>query len=242
MLAAVLGEVAARAGLALAALLAWLLARPHRSPHFRPVALVLIAFAGADSARGLLRYLVLAPARAAGRVPYAALERAAFHLEQLLVLAFPVLSVVLAWRVFRRSPVPSSTWGVGVGAWAVCVLSYPVLRGDALLHVYLGAHLGSLAVQLGLGALFFLRRGVPGVSQRVALAMTCSDIAQLAGPWAAGCPLRDWYTASWPSTLVWLVVAAYEWRDLRWTARHAQRAATLAGGSPRWPGQLSASR
>lgn len=236
-----LGEHAARLGLAAAALLAWRVSRPSCSPHFRPVAAVLSAAFAADGARALLRVFVLGPARLAGRVPYEGIDRVVFHLEELLWLSFPAMSVALAFEVFLRR-VPSAVWTSWFTTAAVLAIAYPTLRGDALLRVYLVAHLASVAVQLVLAAIFFARsivgrRGIPGVSQHVALALACSDIAALVGPWAAGYPLRDWYTCLWPATLVWLVVLGYEARATAWTALHVKAAAKRDAGSSRSSGQ-----
>lgn len=231
-----LGGHAARLGLAAAALLAWRVARPSCSPHFRPVAATLSAAFAADGARAMLHCLVLGPARAAGRVPYVGLERAAFHAEELLWLAFPAISVALAFEVFHRR-VSRCVWAAWLTTWAVLAIAYPTLRGDALLRVYLAAHLVSIGVQLVLAGAFFVHRGVPGLTHRVALALFCSDIALLIGPWLAGAPLRDWYTFSWPATLVWAVVIAHEWKATRWTASPANAAAKRADGSPRCSGR-----
>ncbi len=68
----------------------------------------------------------------------------------------------------------------------------------------------ALVAQL-LAALRFAARGrSPDDAQRVALILTASSLADVAGPWLAGHASRDWYAGKWPAVITWIVVATWE--------------------------------
>lgn len=116
----------------LGAMSAWVLARGwHRGsiPLYRPIAWLLTWVFVADVSRASLYRWVLRPARAlAGPAAYPWPASGAFHLEQALVLAWPVALVVAAVSIFlrRRALLPAiSAWGaLSLGFAAV----YPWLR------------------------------------------------------------------------------------------------------------------
>ena len=104
--------------LILAAATALMLAR--RRFDYRPMALFLAAVVGVQLVRFVLLVAVLQLATDAGRLPFTGAERAAFHVEQALFVAFPMGIAALAVRVLarRRAWPVALAWVAGSAAVA----------------------------------------------------------------------------------------------------------------------------
>lgn len=150
-----------------------------------------------------LRELVLAPARAAGAVPFAGLARAAFHGTQLAFLAWPFGVAALVAHLFARDRLLGPAFvGVGLLVLACFAGSYPEMRGEALANGYRTALL--LALFLALAGLTLPRpdRFRAGRAHLISLLLLAGLAAELAGPYLAD-PFGSWWTAqvSWSLVL-----------------------------------------
>lgn len=97
--------------------------------------------------RPVLRVYVLG-AGPPGGVPYAGLERAAFHVEQAAFVSWPIGITALAIHTFARR----RAWPVAIAyvvVVAILILGYPTLRRELLQSTYLGITLACLAVSFG---------------------------------------------------------------------------------------------
>ncbi len=72
----------------------------------------------------------------------------------------------------------------------------------------------SLAAQFIAALRFLSRGGWPDDAQRVALILAASSLADVAGPWLAGCASRDWNVGRWPAVITWICIATLEARCL----------------------------
>ena len=136
---------------ALAAVLAWAVARRRRS--YLPIAWLLTFQIVSDVIRRVLRELVLLPQYAKlGGAPSTGWLRVAAHVEQCLFLGWRVAIAALAvWIFGKRRP-----WliaAVFVAVEIALIVGYPAARGALLQKAYLGVELAVLCVSIG----FFLR-------------------------------------------------------------------------------------
>lgn len=181
---------------------------------------LLEALLAADLARLLLAALVLDPARAAGRVPYAGVERLAFHASQALFLAWPFGAAALSWRLFSHLRTAAHVGAVWLSLSAVFAAAYPAVRGAELASWYRWAQVGALL--LALGALLEERPAGhrPGRAHLVSLLLCAGLGAELAGPYLAA-PFASWWTAqaSWIPVLAAVALAAAA--PPTWTRRRA---------------------
>lgn len=134
---------AARLALLAAAITAaWLAVR--RREH-RPFAALLMLVAVGNTFRGWLgpRFGLIRPP---GLPPFEGVQRIAFHVDQAIELSGSAAMIAVAVLLFARrrwlAALPGLAWLV---LCAVCVSSYPELRGDALRKLYLGVELAALA-------------------------------------------------------------------------------------------------
>lgn len=211
----------------LAVLAAWALIICRKASFYRPVAIVLSLLFGLDCLRGAIRYLVLQPARAAGRVPYIGHERLWFHVEQAAVLAFPACSIALAVVVFLR-PKRIAMVNVaiaGVWAMATCIIatSYPGLRQGPLEQVYTWTAHASVAIQSACAVFFFVRKNIPIAPQRAALIMLAVDGAALLGPYFTSHPSADWASMRSPALLLWGLLSLLQGSNAWWWIRAQRR-------------------
>lgn len=174
---------ALRLALGAALMAAILLAR--RRVEYRPTA-ALLAWAGlAHVVRPLLHIVVLVPARAAGRLPYVGLERAAFHVEQAVFVSWPLAITALAvWTFWRRRPWPVALAWLAVAA--ALAASYPAVRGPLLASVYLGVTLAALAVSIGAATTWWRSKAPAEPPEIAALLFIVCEIGATLGPYAAG--------------------------------------------------------
>ncbi len=217
-------EIAARSLLALAFLLALLLVLRRRAPEARPLVLLLGAELGIDLARLALRLLVLAPARAAGRVPYEGVTRALFHLDQALLVGWSALALAFASTAFLK---PAGR--LLAPAWALVTLAlalaYPALRGDPLVQAYRGIHAAATVAALFALVSYLVRRRGFGRVQLAAVLLLAGDVAAFFGPWLRAV-VTDWPLAHLQNALVYLLVSGLLvwWTKATW--------ATTATSSP----------
>lgn len=211
----------------LAVLSAWALTICRKAPFYRPVAIVLTLLFCLDCLRGGIRFFVLQPARAAGRVPYVGYERLWFHVEQASLLAFAACSIGLAVMVFLRPRRVAMANGIIVSAWAVTTFvvatSYPELRQAPLELVYTWVTRASVVVQVGCAAYFFARKGMPLSPQRAALVMLAVDGAALIGPYFTAHPSADWASMRAPALLLWGLLSLLQGSNAWWWTRVQRR-------------------
>jgi hypothetical protein len=94
----------------------------------------------------------------------------------------------------------------------------PILLAFAVLAMFRGtgppAHWLALAVQVAAVVIYLSPRPVPlpGQVETVALLVAASSLADVAGPWLLGAPVRDWRMGQLPAVATWLAVAGWETR------------------------------
>jgi hypothetical protein len=117
-----------RAAPLMATVSAVMLARRRRE--YAPIALFLCWVLLSHVVRPLLAFYVLGSGPAGG-LPYAGIQRAAFHVEQAMFVSWPIGIVALAIRIFarRRAWPVAIAFAVVVG---VLVLGYPTIRRELL--------------------------------------------------------------------------------------------------------------
>jgi hypothetical protein len=171
-----------------------MLARRRRE--YAPVAIFLCWVLLSHVVRPLLAFYVLGSGPPGG-VPYAGVQRAAFHVEQAMFVSWPIGITALAIRIFaRRSP-----WPVAI-AYVVVVaglaLGYPTVRRELLQSVYLGVTLTCLAVSLGAAGVWWRRRpGGPPEPPEIATGLfVLFEVGALLGPYAAGLIDKTWPIAT----------------------------------------------
>ncbi len=225
-------ELGALGLLALAAELARRLAAPAREGrHHHPVALTLGALLALDVTRELLRLLVLAPARAQlGLAPYEGFARAAFHTEQALLLAFPLVQLGLYGSLLLRTK--HHPWVIGT-VWLelvlIAVTHYPHLRRARLL-VFYASESKACAVVAGLSIAVYLvavalQRCKPSTRELCALTLAGSDLAALVGPYLL--PERaqaDWWLAHVLNLICYGLICIVQGRAL-WRSMNAETSA-----------------
>ena len=175
--------VASGVALVLAAGTAVALAR--RRGDYRAIAFFLVGTVVAQVVRFALLVAVLQPATEAGRLPFTGSERAAFHVEQALFIAFPLGITALAIHVLARR----RTWPVAlawVAAVAVLALGYPTIRRELLQSVYLALELASLVAAIGAAAWWWRSSARGGPPDDAVLLCIVIELGALAGPYAAG--------------------------------------------------------
>lgn len=188
----------------------------------RPLALALEALLAAELGRLALSLLVLVPARLRlGDAPYAGAERLAFHAEQALHLAWPIVALGLALHLFTR--LRSAGWVVAGAAWVLAVgalaARYPEVRGARLMGEYRAAQAASCLAAAGV-ALAGQRpaRFRVGREHLATLLLLAGCAAELAGPYlhSGG----RWWLAqvTWPIALA-SACAALSWGRPWATAR-----------------------
>lgn len=168
----------------------------------------------AQLTRFALLVAVLQPATDAGRLPFAGAERAAFHLEQALFVAFPLGITALAVRVLARR----RAWPVAV-AWlaavAVLALGYPTIRRELLQSVYLAIELAALLGALG-AAWIWWRSKARGEPPDDAIQLCIAiEFAAVAGPYAAGLIDVTWPIAQGLYSGLFLILFALQVAWLR---------------------------
>ena len=178
---------------ALAALLAWAVARRHRD--HRPVALLLTYGVASDLARRLL-WTLLPPPRL-GAPPLQGLARVFGHLEHALFLgwSFGVAALAL-WTLARRRPRLIAV--LYVAAVAGLVVGYPAIRGDALRRYYLAVELAAALVGVACGVSWY-RRGQPAtITSLTSGFLVAGHLAYVvAGPYRFGLFGQAWVLANW---------------------------------------------
>lgn len=100
--------------------------------------------------------------------------------------------------------------GLGRQAWPLVLPWFIVLgifHGTGPTAFWLALALQFLAV-----AAYLYRREIPGQVETAALLVAASSLADVAGPWLAGDPTRDWKFGAIPAILTWIVVAGWEAR------------------------------
>jgi hypothetical protein len=148
---------------AAAAALAWRSGRDR--PGHRPVGLLLSVGVVADLVRRAISVLALEPFRAAnGAAPFAGSARLAFHLEQVLFLAWPagLVAVALVTLAHRR---PWGAFAAQLAANLGLAAAYPAIRGAMLAKAYLGLELVALAAVVGAGLVWWSRRERPSLTE-----------------------------------------------------------------------------
>lgn len=164
-----------------------------RRADYAPVSRFLLAVAVADLARMAGQRWLIAPAWAAQRaagldpanVPLSGLGRVGGHLEHagFLVWSAGVASLALVVLARRRARPALAVYGVAV---LVLVVSYPMIRADALRRYYLACELMALATALASAVAWWRRREPPTLPVASALLIAALDIAVLFGPYRVG--------------------------------------------------------
>ncbi len=70
----------------------------------------------------------------------------------------------------------------------------------------------ALALQVIAAARLIARREIPDQVATVGLILAASSLADVAGPWLMGAPVRDWLIGRWPAIVTWLAIAGWEGR------------------------------
>lgn len=207
-------EAAGLVALAGAGALCRLRARADRCGDMLSAARTAEALLAADLGRLAISSLVLGPARAAGRTPFAGWERAAFHASQALFLGRPFAIAALCWALFsnRGKHAACALAGLWIGCSILVAVSYPELRGDALASCYRWHQL-MFGIAVGLASILDDRpdpwRFRAGRAHLVALLLVAGLAAELAGPYL-GDAFASWWTAqvSWIPILLGVALAA----------------------------------
>jgi hypothetical protein len=228
-----------RIAVVICALLAWLLARATPTRRQRVIAWTLAILAAIDCVRPLARRwppldmaLLLAWYAATAWGVWSVLKSETLGAEAPRVS--PVTSPASPERLgmlsllSRVTATPHEAAGGPTGVlarssrWTAWILlSFALFASSVLALRYrvtpqlAGLVFGvALAVELYAAARFALRREVPGQAETVALLLAASSLADVAGPWLFGDPVRDWYAGRWPALVTWCAVGAWEIRCL----------------------------
>jgi len=149
-----------------------------RRAEFRPVAWFLGSMAALDVARAALRaaFDLGAPG------PYVGVQRLAFHVDGVGVLAWPTALVALALVVFsgRRPWLALAPW-IAVSATLAALYPSELVRGDGLRRVYLGAHMVALAAYVVTLAGWGAKRVKPDMEHAVVLLLGAGELVRLVG-------------------------------------------------------------
>ena len=187
------------------ALLGWVLARGvlTRSmwPFYVPLAAILTWLPVHDASRLALRQVFL-PAI----VPYSGLARAAFHIDQALLLSWPAALIASAVVIFLRRP----AWPVAVGWLATAstlAVLYPTLRDGQLLTTYAVVSLLSCAVVCGIA---LARFGEAWIQHQASLLLITSGEAIANVAYLFGDPVRDWDMAQTAHATSFGLVLCYQ--------------------------------
>jgi len=212
----------ALAALAAAGVVVRLTAHRRSDRELRWCAAALEALLTSELGKLALSALVLGPARAGGRVPFAGWERGAFSAHTALTLAAYALPAALCWQTFTR--LRPALWVAvpWVGCSALLARAYPELRGDALLAALRWHLVGALALAL-VGVFLGERpdRFRVGRAQLVALLLLAGPAAELAGPLLRRDPVARWELAQVTWTVVLAAAAlAAAWRR-PWISRRS---------------------
>jgi len=166
------------------AALAWRVAG--RRPRHRAVAAFVTVNLFADIVRQAIGLFVLAPARAA-RPGLALIDwpRGAFHLDELLFLAWPAglactaVLVLLEARAARRA-----AFGVGaayLGTVGALAATYPATRGPTLARAFLGVELAALAITIAAGFAWWRRPEPPTITEGAVLVLALIEAGVISG-------------------------------------------------------------
>ena len=165
---------------------------------YAPTAWFISGTLAANFLRGAVLLFVLAPARAAGAVPYTGLARVAFHLgEQAPFVGYSAGVAALAiWTFTRRRPwIVGLVW-IAVVAWLAA--DYPDLRRERLQSVYLAIALSAIAVSIGAIAIWWRSRErskAPEPPKITAGLIVLCECVSILGPYAAGLIDVNWAIA-----------------------------------------------
>jgi hypothetical protein len=160
----------------LAAAMAVTLAR--QQPEHRPAAWFLGTMAAVDLGRlALTRAVDFATAPR----PHVGAVRLAFHVDQEGFLAWPAGLAALALVVFgaRRAWPALGAWAV-LSATSIALYPSPLVRGEGLQRIYLGAHLGALFVVVATFAAWRVRKAVPGSAHAALFVLATIELVRLA--------------------------------------------------------------
>jgi hypothetical protein len=191
------------AALGLACVLAWALAG--RLPAYRPVALLLTSGLLSDLARRALRVLILAPARAAGHVPFTGGARLAAAGEVFSFLSWPASIAAAAVVVYLgRRP-----WSVGA-AWliasSVVAAGYPTIRGELLGRCYLAVEIAAVLCAAVCFVRWYVSKGKTSPAQASLSLIIAVEAASLVGAWRVGI-FDNWQLTQALNTLVFTVLS-----------------------------------
>jgi len=209
-------EAAGLAALAGAGALCRLRGRTGQCAGMPSAARALELLLSAEVVRLGLKVFVLAPARAAGRVPFEGAERCVFFAQQSLFLARPLLAAALCWHLLARTS-PARFAAIWIGLSIAFALSYPELRGEALAGWYSRAQVAGIVIAL---ASIPAARGRIGRAQLVAFLLVAGLAAELAGPYL-GDAFASWWTAQATWLPILLVVALVAVWGRTWRMRPA---------------------
>ena len=212
----------ALAALAAAGVVVRLTAHRRSDRELRWCAAALEALLTSELGKLALSALVLGPARAGGRVPFAGWERGAFSAHTALTLAAYALPAALCWQTFTR--LRPALWVAvpWVGCSALLANAYPGLRGGALLDALRWHLVGSVTFAL-IGVFLGERpdRFHLGRAQLVSLVLLAGPAAELAGPLLHRDPVARWALAQATWTVVLAAAAlAAAWRR-PWISRRS---------------------
>ena len=117
--------------------------------------------------------------------PYDGIDRAAYHVTQVLFLAWPAGVAALAvWTLARRSPGPlAALWGIA--ALAVCG-AYPALRGNSLEALYRFLHVAAFGIGILSFVIYAWKRPYPLLEHACALMLVVGELVVLAGAYTLG--------------------------------------------------------
>jgi hypothetical protein len=199
--------LAARVLLFVCAALALAVAR--RSPPHRPLALTLCALLAADLIRWKLTPIWLTPG------PYTGSLRAAFHVDQVLLVMWRWSIAACLWATLERSAAARKTsaaalcLGIGGALALACVSAYPWLRQDRLLGTaYPLIHVGSvIACMAAVGQRLVIPRRLPKGADWPALVLALGAFAQLGATYWQLDPVRFWPAGRAVSVLTYATIS-----------------------------------
>lgn len=202
----------AELALLLAAATAIVVAR--RVPAHRPVAIFLGAVVVADLVR---RGLAAGPLPDMG--PHTGATRLLFHIDQALYLLWPFGLAGLAGAVLAERRRPWVLASVYLATVVVLALGYPTVRRELLGQAYLCIELVALLICLEAAAAPGWRRGRPGLTTVVTLALIVVDVATVAGGPFARPLFAHWYRA-WPMhAVLYVAIGLMQGGGIAWNSR-----------------------
>jgi hypothetical protein len=153
-------------------------------PRHRPVAVFLSVALAADLVHWALGAFVLQPARAMlGTAPYGGIARAAFHVQQGTVLAWPFGLAALAAWVFLEEPLRRHGAVLAGALWTLSslglALAYPAIRGDVLGRAYLAVELAALAAVIATGVGWWQRVERPSLVEGTVIILGAVELGAI---------------------------------------------------------------